>query len=108
MASSTAAYYISKFLYHNTAQAESNESILNYLKVSGVIEDENNYIWFSGQSGLARFDGTDLIHFSNNNEKWNIPYTWIFDVIKDGDDFIVTTSTLKYGDLTLEQLKQSN
>jgi len=84
------------FLYsslYNTVQAESNESILSYLKVSGVIEDENNYIWFSGQNTLARFDGTDLIHFSNNNEKWNIPYTWIFDVIKDGDDFIVTTNT---------------
>ncbi|MEO9507894.1 MAG: hypothetical protein ABJG28_01825, partial [Nonlabens ulvanivorans] len=36
---------------------------------------------------------TDLIHFSNNNEKWNIPYTWAYDVIKDGDDFIVAAST---------------
>lgn len=84
--------FLSSFIL-NTAQAESNESILNYLKVSGVIEDENNYIWFSGQSGLARFDGIDVTPFSNNSEKWNIPYTWLIDVIKDNNDFIVTTSS---------------
>jgi len=75
----------------NVSQSKNIPFLSTYLKVNHIIQDNNGYIWIVGQDGLTRIDGEDVINFSNSNEKWNIPYTWIRDIIIESDDFIITT-----------------
>lgn len=73
--------------------AENIDQLSNFVKIKKIIQDDNGYIWFAGHNGLARFDGENVITFSSYNEKWNIPFTWIVDVIKEKNDFIITTES---------------
>lgn len=65
----------------------------SYVKPQNIVQDNNGYIWFAGQTGLSRFDGRNIISFSSQSTQWNIPFTWIHDITPEGDDFIVSTES---------------
>jgi len=73
--------------------ASSGDLFSSYVKVNKTVQDKNGFIWLAGQNGLSRYDSARIINFTSQDTKWNIPFTWIKDVLIDGDNFIVATES---------------
>ncbi|XQW86139.1 hypothetical protein ACOYR1_05220 [Thalassotalea piscium] len=58
------------------ARAAETNQLLTLTNIEAISEDANGFIWLIGQQGLTRFDGKELLTFSNHNNKWKLPFTW--------------------------------
>lgn len=61
--------------------------------IYSIQQDNKNFIWASGQNGLYRFDGKQLINFSNKEKGWSIPFNWIHSIAKKDNQLILSTET---------------
>ncbi len=57
------------------------------------MQDKKDFIWLSGQNGLYRFDGTQIINFSNKEKGWAIPFNWINNLSIKDEQLILATET---------------
>jgi ligand-binding sensor domain-containing protein len=76
-----------------TTEAKDIAPLSTYLKINHVIQDHDNYVWFAGHDGLTRFDGNNVINFSSYNEQLSIPFTWVHDITREGNHFIISTES---------------
>ncbi|MFT6248757.1 MAG: ligand-binding sensor domain-containing protein [Cognaticolwellia sp.] len=58
-----------------------------------VVQDEKGFIWLSGQNGLHRFDGSQIINFSNHEKEWPTPFNWINSLSIKGEQLVIATET---------------
>lgn len=65
----------------------------NTADIYSVIQDKKGFLWLSGQNGLYRYDGSQVINFSNNKKDWPIPFNWINNASVKGDELILATET---------------
>lgn len=61
--------------------------------IYSIVQDKKDFIWLSGQNGLYRFDGSQVINFSNNEKDWPIPFNWINSLSIKGEQLILATET---------------
>lgn len=82
-------------LFTQTAFSTSdNRNSLNFLAdANDITQDEQGFIWLTGQHGLARYDGEELLNFSSNNTIWPMPFIWTHDLALVNDQLLVTTET---------------
>jgi len=80
---------------NNSVQASPSEQteINNLANITNIKEDEKGYIWLSGQQGLSRFDGNEIINFSSNNKTWPLPFQWINDINFYDDNILISSET---------------
>jgi AraC family transcriptional regulator, chitin signaling transcriptional activator len=72
--------------------AQANEIAINGLvQASSIVQDEQGFVWLSGQHGLTRYDGSSVITFAENAKSWSSPFTWVHDVILVGDKLAIST-----------------
>ena len=81
------------FLFIYNAHANDFSSIKHFSNVNKIIQDEQGFIWLAGQQGLTRFDNNEAITFATNNQQWPLPFTWLHDVVPDGENLLVATET---------------
>jgi len=73
-----------------TKHAAPFESTAN---LYSIVQDKKDFIWLSGQNGLYRFDGSEVINFSNNKKDWPIPFNWINSLSIKDEQLILATET---------------
>jgi len=61
--------------------------------IDSIVQDNKSFIWLSGQNGLYRFDGKQVINFSNKEKGWSIPFNWIHSISKKNNHLILTSET---------------
>lgn len=61
--------------------------------IYSIAQDEKDFIWISGQNGLFRYDGKQVLNFSNKEKGWSIPFNWIHSISKLDNQLILTTET---------------
>lgn len=83
---SNAFISLSSFAKH-TVPLESAANIYS------IAQDKKDFIWLSGQNGLYRFNGSQLINFSNNKKDWPIPFNWINDFSISDEQLLLATET---------------
>ena len=65
----------------------------NTADIYSVIQDKKGFLWLSGQNGLYRYDGSQVINFSNNKKDWPIPFNWINNASVKDDELILASET---------------
>lgn len=73
--------------------AKQTDPFENITNIYSIIQDKKDFIWLSGQNGLYRFDGSQLINFSNNIKDWPIPFNWINSLSIKNEQLILATET---------------
>ena len=73
--------------------AKQTESFENTANIYSIVQDKKDFIWLSGQNGLYRFDGSQIINFSNNKKDWPIPFNWINGLSIKDEQLILATET---------------
>jgi AraC family chitin signaling transcriptional activator len=66
------------------------ESVAN---IYAIVQDKKDFIWLSGQNGLYRFDGSQIINFSNHEKNWPMPFNWINGLSIKDEQLIIATET---------------
>ncbi|NQZ81001.1 MAG: hypothetical protein HRT52_08300 [Colwellia sp.] len=66
-------------------------SLAHLTNVSDIKQDNQGFIWFSGQQGLTRYDGNDLVSFSSNSQKWSAPYSWVHKISLVDNQLLLST-----------------
>ena len=61
--------------------------------IYSIVQDKKDFIWLAGQNGLYRFDGSQVINFSNHKKDWPIPFNWINNLSIKGEQLILATET---------------
>lgn len=61
--------------------------------VNKLIQDDKGFIWFAGQQGLVRFDGSKAITFSSSSSAWPLDVNWLHDVAIDNQHLLLATET---------------
>ncbi|MDX2370494.1 MAG: hypothetical protein QNK36_19170 [Colwellia sp.] len=61
--------------------------------IYSIVQDKKDFIWLSGQNGLYRFDGSQIINFSNHEKDWPIPFNWINGLSIKDEQLIIATET---------------
>ena len=79
------------FVY--SANAEETNVLSTLANVESIVQDNNGFIWFTGQQGLIRYDGKELLTFSNHDVKWKLPYTWTHNAAAIGDQLLISTES---------------
>lgn len=74
------------------ALANSTQELSRLTSLSNISEDEQGYIWLTGQFGLTRYDGNKLLNFSSNST-WNVPFIWTHDIEVNGSNLLITTES---------------
>lgn len=87
--------------------ASGESTLLTYIKVKNIIQDKQGYIWLTGQNGLSRYDGENVIDFSSQNNQWNIPFTWIHDITPINTNFLISTESQQLWEFNPELGKAS-
>ncbi len=61
-------------------------------EINSILQDEQGFMWFAGQGGLARYDGYELKLFLNNDSPDSISTNSVNDVIlaKNGELWVAT------------------
>jgi len=65
----------------------------NKTNLYSILQDNKDFLWLPGQNGLYRFDGKEVINFSNKTKGWSIPFTWIHSIAAKDNQLIITTET---------------
>ncbi len=65
----------------------------NTANLYSLLQDKKDFIWLSGQNGLYRYNGSQVINFSNNKKDWPIPFNWINSLSIKDEDLILATET---------------
>jgi len=71
--------------------ANQADELSRLTNVRNIIQDQQGFIWLSGQHGLTRYDGEKLITFSNNSPEWQLPFTWTHGVQQVNSQLLVGT-----------------
>ena len=82
-----------QFLALPTVLAKQESPFSKKTNIYSILQDNKDFIWFPSQNGLYRFDGKEVINFSNKEKGWSIPFTWLHSIAKKDDQLIVTTET---------------
>jgi len=82
-----------QFLALPTVLAKQESPFSKKTNIYSILQDNKDFIWFPSQNGLYRFDGKEVINFSNKEKGWSVPFTWIHSIAKKNDQLIVTTET---------------
>lgn len=61
--------------------------------VNDIVQDKQGYIWLSGQHGISRYDGQNIINFAHNSQQWRVPFIWTHDISLDNEHLLITTET---------------
>lgn len=85
--------FLSSVLIPFSSFAKQNNSFESPTNIYSIVQDEQDFIWLSGQNGLYRFDGSQLINFTNNNQTWPIPFNWINSISVNNEQLILATET---------------
>jgi AraC family chitin signaling transcriptional activator len=90
-------YIIALSLFLLTAwsvQANTDTSLKHLTSINSLLQDERGFIWLSGQQGLTRYDGENLITFSQQDKQWPLPATWLHSIAKGkGNQFIISSES---------------
>lgn len=81
------------FVISPTVFAKQNTPLFQTTNTYFIVQDKKDFIWLSGQNGLYRFDGKQLINFSNKEKGWSIPFSWIHNISKKDNYLILPTET---------------
>ncbi|MBL4766061.1 MAG: hypothetical protein JKX67_12450 [Colwellia sp.] len=73
--------------------AQHSASFETTANIYSIVQDKKDFIWLSGQNGLYRFDGSQIINFSNNKKNWPIPFNWINGLSIKDEQLILATET---------------
>ncbi|GHE85069.1 hypothetical protein [Thalassotalea profundi] len=69
-------------------------SVLSTLtNVESISQDSNGFIWLTGQQGLTRYDGEELLTFSNHSNEWKLPFTWTHDIELLDNKLLISTES---------------
>ena len=71
---------------------ESNQ-LSTLTTIDRIAQDSNGFIWLTGQQGLTRYDGEELITFSNHNNEWKLPFTWTHDIELIQNKLLISTES---------------
>jgi len=74
-------------------QAKNNNTITALSSVTKIIQDKQGFVWLAGHQGLTRFDGSNDITFSLENQTWSLPFSWIHDVSIANDQLLLATES---------------
>ncbi len=77
----------------STAFTKQDSPFVKTANIYSIVQDKKDFIWISGQNGLYRFDGKQVINFSNKDNGWSIPFNWIQGLSKHDDQLILSTET---------------
>ncbi|MBL4941678.1 MAG: hypothetical protein JKY81_08435 [Colwellia sp.] len=80
-------------LFSASAIAEQKTFFNQTAQITSLLQDKKDFIWLSGQNGLYRFDGMKTILFSNKEEGWSIPFTWIHNISEKENHLLISTET---------------
>ncbi|WP_018691040.1 sensor histidine kinase [Algicola sagamiensis] len=78
------------FFFFSQSALSSEQSFLYQTYINKIVEDKKGYLWSGSQSGLKRFDGSDIVEYSFSSQN-QIPFHWVLDIYVDHDRFILTT-----------------
>lgn len=73
--------------------AKQTDPLESAANIYSIVQDKKDFIWLSGQNGLYRFNGSEIINFSNNKKDWPIPLNWINSLSIKDDQLILSTET---------------
>ncbi|QOL24505.1 hypothetical protein LP316_09015 [Thalassotalea sp. LPB0316] len=73
---------------HQSVNATEIEDLDN---ITGIYQDRDDFIWLSGQQGLYRYDGFNVLRFANNSDDWHVPFTWVRSISPYQGKLLVST-----------------
>ncbi|NQY89339.1 MAG: hypothetical protein HRT51_16650 [Colwellia sp.] len=85
--------FIFTLLTSFSSSAKQSASFENTANIYSIVQDKKDFIWLSGQNGLYRFDGSQIINFSNNKKDWPMPFNWINGLSIKDEQLILATET---------------
>ncbi|WDE06876.1 hypothetical protein SG34_008245 [Thalassomonas viridans] len=71
--------------------AKSIPELEHLVNVKSLTQDSKGYIWLASRQGVTRFDGKNIITFSNNNNYWPLPFSHAHNVIKTANKILIST-----------------
>ncbi|WP_281560120.1 hypothetical protein [Thalassomonas sp. RHCl1] len=79
-------------VFSPSSTAEKNVPELEHLvKVKSIVQDDRGYIWLANRQGVTRFDGKNIITFSNNNSYWPLPFSYTHNISSAGNKALIST-----------------
>ena len=81
------------FISFSSSSANHTNPFESTANIYSIVQDKKGFIWLSGQNGLYRFDGSQIINFSSNQKDWPIPFNWINSASVMGEQLILATET---------------
>lgn len=85
--------FITNIFISFTSFAKNSVAFESTANLYSVVQDKKDFIWLSGQNGLYRFDGSQIINFSSNQKDWPIPFNWINHLSIKNEQLILATET---------------
>jgi len=80
-------------LFVASLHASQADQLYRLTSVKNIIQDKQGFIWFSGHQGLTRYDGNELINFTNTSSNWQLPFAWTNDVQRVNSQLLVSTES---------------
>ncbi|MFQ3191859.1 MAG: AraC family chitin signaling transcriptional activator [Paraglaciecola sp.] len=84
---------LSTVLISSTSYAKQTGPFESVANIYSIVQDKKDFIWLSGQNGLYRFDGSQIINFSNHEKDWSLPFNWINGLSIEDEHLIIATET---------------
>jgi ligand-binding sensor domain-containing protein len=79
------------FLCIQLSWATNYAALKGLTQVNAILQDQQGYLWFGGQSGLTRFDGESILTFSQSSQPWSADFSWVLNMRPVNNKFIITT-----------------
>ena len=86
-------------LFSPNIQAENVPELEHLVNVSSITQDNKGYIWLSNSQGLTRFDGKNIITFSNNNNYWPLPFSHSHHITTTDNKILISTENNRLWEL---------
>ncbi len=86
-------FFSLNILISPAAFAKHEASFTKTTDIVSIVQDKKDFIWLSGQNGLYRFDGEQIINFSKKEKGWSIPFNWIHNITKKDNQLILASET---------------
>lgn len=84
--------FLPLFIFLPTYSNADSSTALNHLKnVYDIIQDQQGYIWLTGQQGITRFDGNNILTFASHNNEWPTHFTWTHSISTATNNLLVAT-----------------
>jgi len=83
---------IAQGIPHFVEKLTINEGLSSNI-ITGLVQDDNGFLWIATPDGLNRFDGTETVHFMHTQDSNSLPHSYINCLLKlPGNELAVGTS----------------